>query len=161
MAYDDSMIASDAANEDYLHLDQQICFALHNASRAFGSVYRVALKDLGLTYPQYLVMLVLWEQGELPVKRISERLRLDSGTLSPLLKRLEVNGFVHRERSQDDERSVTVRLTDKGTALRERAKAVPQSIATATGLPLAGIEQLREQLSTLTAALLTPPAAKM
>src|SRR3954451_4729216 len=86
-------------DEEFLRLDNQICFSLHAASRAFGSVYRVALKELGLTYPQYLVMLVLWEHGDLPVKRIGEYLRLDSGTLSPLLKRLEAGGLVRRERS--------------------------------------------------------------
>src|ERR671922_2043504 len=81
---------------DWLRLDQQICFSLHAASRAFGGVYRVVLKDLGLTYPQYLVMLVLWEHGELPVKKLGEHLRLDSGTLSPLLKRLETAGLGRR-----------------------------------------------------------------
>ena len=89
-----------------LRLDRQICFSLHAASRAFDGVYRGMLKDLGLTYPQYLVMLVLWEHGELPVKKLGEHLRLDSGTLSPLLKRLETAGLVRRERSARDERSV-------------------------------------------------------
>lgn len=100
---------------DWLRLDQQICFSLNAASRAFGGVYRVILKDLGLTYPQYLVMLVLWEHGELPVKKLGEHLRLDSGTLSPLLKRLETAGLVRRERSVRDERSVEVRLTEEGS----------------------------------------------
>ena len=139
--------------EDLLRLDTQICFSLHAASRAFGSVYRVVLKDLGLTYPQYLVMLVLWEHGELPVKRIGELLRLESGTLSPLLKRLDAAGLVHRERSAEDERSVTVRLTEQGTALREPALRVPQRIATATGLSLTEVAELRERLNRLTEAL--------
>lgn len=138
---------------DYLRLDHQVCFSLHAASRAFGQVYRVALKDLGLTYPQYLVMLVLWEHGELPVKRIGELLRLDSGTLSPLLKRLEAGGLVARRRSPEDERSVTVRLTDAGTALRERARGVPRRIAAATGLSFEEIGELRARLHTLTATL--------
>lgn len=98
---------------DWLRLDQQICFSLNAASRAFNGVYRVVLKDLGLTYPQYLVMLVLWEHGELPVKKLGEHLRLDSGTLSPLLKRLEAAGLVRRERSVRDERSVRVRPTGR------------------------------------------------
>lgn len=106
--------------DEYLRLDRQICFSLNAASRAFGGVYRTLLKDLGLTYPQYLVMLVLWEaapeEGPLPVKRLGERLRLDSGTLSPLLKRLEANGLVRRERSATDERSVTIALTPAGAA---------------------------------------------
>src|SRR4051812_1474096 len=117
---------------DWLRLDQQICFSLNAASRAFGGVYRVILKDLGLTYPQYLVMLVLWEHGELPVKKLGEHLRLDSGTLSPLLKRLEAAGLVRRERSPQDERSVHIHLTDEGTALREAALQVPRRIAAAT-----------------------------
>ncbi|MGQ4388112.1 MarR family winged helix-turn-helix transcriptional regulator [Streptomyces sp. SAS_270] len=139
--------------EDYLRLDQQICFSLNAASRAFNGVYRVVLKDLGLTYPQYLVMLVLWEHGELPVKKLGEHLRLDSGTLSPLLKRLETAGLVRRERSAHDERSVHVHLTDEGTALRERALLVPRRIAAATSLKLTEIEELRTRLDRLTSAL--------
>ncbi|EGX56028.1 regulatory protein [Streptomyces zinciresistens K42] len=139
--------------EDWLRLDQQICFSLHAASRAFGGVYRVILKDLGLTYPQYLVMLVLWEHGELPVKRLGEHLRLDSGTLSPLLKRLEAAGLVRRERSTRDERSVEVRPTAEGTALRERAAEVPRRIAAATGFDVAEIGALRARLDQLTTAL--------
>ncbi|TDC23372.1 MarR family transcriptional regulator [Streptomyces sp. 8K308] len=138
---------------EYLRLDQQICFALNAASRAFGNVYRVVLRDVGLTYPQYLVMLVLWEHGELPVKRIGELLRLDSGTLSPLLKRLEAAGLVHRRRSADDERSVTVSPTEAGAALRADAEAIPRRIAEATGLSLAEVVDLRERLGRLTAAL--------
>ncbi|MEU0273947.1 MarR family transcriptional regulator, partial [Streptomyces sp. NPDC006307] len=123
------------------------------ATRAFNGVYRTALKDLGLTYPQYLVMLVLWEHGELPVKRIGEHLRLDSGTLSPLLKRLESAGYVERRRSPEDERSVTVRPTEAGTALRERALGVPRRIAAATGMSLDEVRALRARLNELTAAL--------
>ncbi|MFD9460761.1 MarR family winged helix-turn-helix transcriptional regulator [Streptomyces sp. NPDC060027] len=141
------------ADGDFLRLDEQICFSLNAASRAFGGVYRVLLKDLGLTYPQYLVMLVLWEHGELPVKKVGEHLRLDSGTLSPLLKRLEAAGLVLRERSARDERSVRVRLTEEGTALRERALAVPRRIAAATGADLEEIRELRARLDRLTAAL--------
>ncbi|MEE1788321.1 MarR family transcriptional regulator [Streptomyces sp. SP17BM10] len=142
-----------ASDERLLRLDQQICFSLNAASRAFGGVYRVLLKDLGLTYPQYLVMLVLWEDGELPVKRIGERLRLDSGTLSPLLKRLEAAGLVRRERSPEDERSVTVALTADGAALRERAGRVPRRLLTATGMPVEDLAALRVLLDQVTAAL--------
>ncbi|MFD3931575.1 MarR family winged helix-turn-helix transcriptional regulator [Streptomyces sp. NPDC058614] len=138
---------------DFLRLDNQICFSLNAASRAFGGVYRVLLKDLGLTYPQYLVMLVLWEQGELPVKKVGEHLRLDSGTLSPLLKRLEAAGLVRRERSALDERSVHVLLTEEGVALRERALLVPRRIAAATGASFEEIRELRDRLDRLTAAL--------
>ncbi|MEU7056381.1 MarR family transcriptional regulator [Streptomyces sp. NPDC046197] len=142
-----------APDEDWLRLDRQICFSLHAASRAFNGVYRVILKELGLTYPQYLVMLVLWEHGETPVKKLGEHLRLDSGTLSPLLKRLETSGLVRRERSARDERSVEVRLTDEGAALRERATAVPRRIMSATGFSLDEIRDLRSRLDRLTTAL--------
>ena len=145
--------AAAGSEENWLRLDSQICFSLQAASRAFNGVYRVILKDLGLTYPQYLVMLVLWEEGELPVKKLGEHLRLDSGTLSPLLKRLESAGLVRRERSARDERSVEVRLTEEGTALRERAVRVPRRIVAATGLDLEEIGKLRERLDQLTTAL--------
>ncbi|MFJ4472585.1 MarR family winged helix-turn-helix transcriptional regulator [Streptomyces sp. NPDC089424] len=137
----------------WLRLDRQICFTLNAASRAFGGMYRVVLKDLGLTYPQYLVMLVLWEDGTVPVKRLGERLRLDSGTLSPLLKRLEAAGLVRRERSVRDERSVEVRLTEEGDAMRERALRVPQRIAAATGFDVEEIQELGARLDRLTTAL--------
>ncbi|MFF9910543.1 MarR family winged helix-turn-helix transcriptional regulator [Streptomyces sp. NPDC013457] len=140
-------------DEDFLRLDQQICFSLHAATRAFNGVYRAALKDLGLTYPQYLVMLVLWEHGELPVKRIGEHLRLDSGTLSPLLKRLEAAGYVERRRSAEDERSVTARPTEAGTALREQARAVPRRIAAATGMELEEMRAMRARLDELAVRL--------
>ncbi|MFI7102372.1 MarR family winged helix-turn-helix transcriptional regulator [Streptomyces sp. NPDC050161] len=138
---------------ELLRLDHQVCFSLHAASRAFGGVYRDALKDLGLTYPQYLVMLVLWEDGPRPVKAIGERLRLDSGTLSPLLKRLETAGLVRRERSADDERSVTVRLTPDGEELRERALPVPRRMLAATGLTVEELRTLRGLLGRVTGAL--------
>lgn len=143
----------DVPDEEFLRLDRQICFSLHTASRAFDGVYRTVLKDLGLTYPQYLAMLVLWEHGELPVKEIGDRLRLDSGTLSPLLKRLEAAGFVERRRSTRDERSVTVRPTPEGRELRARALGVPRRIAESTGLPLERIRALRAELDALTARL--------
>ncbi|WP_282703594.1 MarR family transcriptional regulator [Streptomyces sp. CC219B] len=145
--------AAAASPEEWLRLDNQICFSLHAASRAFNGVYRVILKDLGLTYPQYLAMLVLWEDGDLPVKRLGERLRLDSGTLSPLLKRLEAAGLVRRERSARDERSVEVRLTEEGTALREQALQVPRRIAAATGCDVDEIRALRSRLDELTRTL--------
>jgi MarR family transcriptional regulator, organic hydroperoxide resistance regulator len=138
---------------ELLRLDHQVCFSLHAASRAFGSVYRDALKDLGLTYPQYLVMLVLWEHGAQPVKAIGERLRLDSGTLSPLLKRLETAGLVHRERSTEDERSVTIHLTPAGDELREAALPVPRRILASTGLTVEELRTLRGLLGQVTSAL--------
>ncbi|MGX1971507.1 MarR family winged helix-turn-helix transcriptional regulator [Streptomyces kronopolitis] len=142
-----------APDAELLRLDHQVCFSLHAASRAFGGVYRDALKDLGLTYPQYLVMLVLWEHGPQPVKTIGERLRLDSGTLSPLLKRLETAGLVRRERSSEDERSVTVQLTPAGDELRTRALPVPRRMLAATGLTIEELRTLQGLLGRVTSAL--------
>lgn len=144
---------SDVPDAELLRLDHQVCFSLHAASRAFGGFYRQALKDLGLTYSQYLVMLVLWEHGPQPVKDIGERLRLDSGTLSPLLKRLEAAGLVRRDRSREDERSVLIDLTDEGARLRELALSVPRGVLGATGLSLDEVLGLQEVLGRLTAAL--------
>ncbi|MEU8911903.1 MarR family transcriptional regulator [Streptomyces nigrescens] len=138
---------------ELLRLDHQVCFSLHAASRAFGGVYRDALKGLGLTYPQYLVMLVLWEHGSQPVKTIGEQLRLDSGTLSPLLKRLESAGLVRRERSTEDERSVTIHLTPTGDELREQALPVPRRMLAATGLTIEELRTLQGLLGRVTSAL--------
>jgi MarR family transcriptional regulator, organic hydroperoxide resistance regulator len=143
----------DTAGEESLRLDAQICFSLHAASRAFNSVYRVVLKDLGLTHSQYLVMLVLWEHGALPVKKLGEHLRLESGTLSPLLKRLEAAGLVRRERSARDERSVHVHLTDDGAGLKKRALLVPCRINAATGFEPEEIIDLHARLDRLTRSL--------
>ncbi|MDH6228771.1 MULTISPECIES: MarR family winged helix-turn-helix transcriptional regulator [Streptomyces] len=139
--------------DEALLLDSQICFSLNAASRAFTALYRVVLKDLGLTYPQYLVMLVLWEDGTTPVKHLGERLRLDSGTLSPLLKRLEAAGLIRRQRSAADERSVHVHLTPEGVALREQARLVPRRVAAATGFDHHDARTLRTLLTRLTGAL--------
>jgi DNA-binding MarR family transcriptional regulator len=146
---------SDAASAG-LALEDQLCFALYSASRAVVNRYRPLLGELGLTYPQYLVMLVLWEHGVLSVKRVGEALGLDYGTLTPLLKRLEVHGLVRRERSPDDERSVLVDLTDRGAELRERARAVPAAIGTAMGLNARQVADARELLTSLTANVCTP-----
>lgn len=134
-------------------LDRQVCFALYSASRAATAVYRPVLEDLGLTYPQYLVMLVLWESEPRGVKELGEELGLDSGTLSPLLKRLEAMGLVERRRSGEDERRVVVHLTPTGRALSTRAGAIPQRLAEAAGLSGEELEQLRTTLERLTQAL--------
>ncbi|MFD0035698.1 MarR family winged helix-turn-helix transcriptional regulator [Streptomyces sp. NPDC127172] len=136
-----------------LRLDRRICFSLDAAHRAVKGAYRVILKDLGLTYPQYLVMLAMWEHGDLPAKKLGEHLRLDSGSLSPLVKRLEGVGLVRRERSTQDERSVLVRLTEEGSALRDRALDVPHRFAKATGFKLARLDQLHQNLDQLTSSL--------
>lgn len=135
---------------DELKLDRQVCFALYAASRAVTQLYRPLLDALGLTYPQYLVMLVLWERGPVTVKELGAALDLDSGTLSPLLKRLETAGLVTRGRLAGDERSVEVRLTGAGGELRERVAAVPRKIAGATGLRAAELAALRRDLVALT-----------
>jgi MarR family transcriptional regulator, organic hydroperoxide resistance regulator len=134
-------------------LDRQVCFALYSASRAATAVYRPVLDELGLTYPQYLVMLVLWENEPRGVKELGGELGLDSGTLSPLLKRLESLGLVERRRSGEDERRVAIHLTPAGRSLSGPARAIPQRLADAAGLSLDELEQLRTTLGKLTAAL--------
>jgi DNA-binding MarR family transcriptional regulator len=146
--------------DELLRLDNLLCFALHAASRAFDSVYRPLLRDAGITYPQYLVMLTLWEHRELTVKELGRLLRLDSGTLSPLLKRLEAAGYVERRRGTEDERSVTVTPTAAGEVLREKARAVAGGIASATGLEWAEASELRGRLNNLIAALDTAAATQ-
>ncbi|MER6130110.1 MarR family transcriptional regulator [Streptomyces sp. NPDC001795] len=129
-----------------LLLDDQLCFALYAAQRAVTAAYRPLLDELGLTYPQYLVLLVLWERGETTVKELATALRLDYGTVSPLLKRLESAGLVRRERSAHDERSVLVAVTGQGEQLRERAEHVPQALLSAAGLGGGEVARLREEL---------------
>ena len=127
-------------------LEDQVCFALYTASRAVTNLYRPMLDELGLTYPQYLVMLVLWEQESITVKDLGAALRLDTGTLSPLLKRMEANGLVRRRRRPDDERSVGVTLTEAGAALQGRARSVPGRLARALELTGAELVALRGTL---------------
>ncbi|MFF4564183.1 MarR family winged helix-turn-helix transcriptional regulator [Streptomyces sp. NPDC001435] len=129
-----------------LLLDEQLCFALYAAQRAVTAAYRPLLDELGLTYPQYLVLLVLWERGETTVKELAAALRLDYGTVSPLLKRLAAAGLVRRERSPRDERSVLVACTERGRELRERAARVPGALLTTTGLGASEVARLREEL---------------
>ena len=116
------------AAPDALQLENQVCFALSVAARNVVAVYRPFLEPMGLTHPQYLVMLALWQHGPLSVKRLSELLQLDPGTLSPLVKRLETSGFVRRDRDPRDERSLAIALTDEGRALRDRAERIPAGI---------------------------------
>lgn len=117
---------NEARSVDTLKLDTQLCFALYSASRATIDIYRPLLDSLGITYPQYLVLLILWEQGTCSVKDIGTRLHLDSGTLSPLLKRLEGAGFIKRQRRAEDERVVDISLTDEGYALKSQAALIPE-----------------------------------
>jgi DNA-binding MarR family transcriptional regulator len=136
-----------------------VCFALYSASRAVTAFYRPVLEPLGLTYPQYLVMMLLWEHGERSVKELGTALMLDSGTLSPLLKRLEAAGLVIRRRDPTDERSVLVRLTEAGDDLRRAAAEVPMSLAAASGLHPRKLAELRDTLTTLTRTMLAAASA--
>jgi MarR family transcriptional regulator, organic hydroperoxide resistance regulator len=142
-----------------LTLDEALCFALYSASHALTGFYRPLLDELGITYPQYLVLLSLWERDGVAVGALAERLRLDYGTLSPLLKRLQTAGLINRERRADDERSVIVSLTAAGRALRARANCIPQEVVAATGLDAESFESLRETLQRLTAAVTAASAA--
>lgn len=140
-------------------LDEQICFALYNASRAVTARYRDLLAPLGLTYPQYLVLLVLWQGGPTTVSELGHQLQLESGTLSPLLKRLEAHGLLTRTRSVADERTVDVALTDAGVALREQAAGFADQICGATGLELTDLQTLRADIAALAAAVRANTAA--
>jgi DNA-binding MarR family transcriptional regulator len=135
-------------------LDGQLCFALYSANLAMGKLYRQLLADLDLTYPQYLVMLVLWEGDGITVSELGERLFLDSATLTPLLKRLQSAGLVQRTRGTRDERQVIVTLTDEGRALREKAGQVPVDVFCATGCEIDEVVGLKGQLEKLRAGLI-------
>ncbi len=135
-------------------LDQQLCFAIYSTMHAVNKTYAPLLESVGLTYPQYLVMLVLWEADDLTVKEIGERLHLDSGTLTPLLKRLEAMGLLRRARDPKDERQVRVKLVEKGSAMRRKAKAIPGQIARAMGRPAEDLKALRKELRKVRNALL-------
>ncbi|ANS25901.1 MarR family transcriptional regulator [Rhodococcus opacus] len=138
---------------DNLTLDRQVCFALYSASRAMTAKYRSMLDSLGVTYPQYLVLLVLWERDGRGVREICDALDLDTGTLSPLLKRLETLGLVERRRSSADERRVGIHLTEKGAALRAAAEGIPAELADSTGMEIDELVALRDTLSRLTESL--------
>jgi DNA-binding MarR family transcriptional regulator len=147
----DAAAPQPAGAEHTLLLDDQLCFVLYAASRAVTARYRPLLDALSLTYPQYLVMLVLWEHEAVAVKELGAALQLDYGTLTPLVKRLEANGLVRRERRADDERSVQVTLTAEGAALRQRATEVPPAMGDAMGLTPEETAQVKTLLRRLTA----------
>lgn len=136
-------------------LDTQLCFALHDASRAISASYRRGLAPLGLTYSQYVVLLVLWEHGPTTMGRLCRELHLDSGTLSPLLQRLEERGRVVRRRRSEDERTVEVSCTTEGEALREPVLAVQRRVQSETGLEIQDLSRLRTELQTLADRLRT------
>ncbi|WP_274653886.1 MarR family winged helix-turn-helix transcriptional regulator [Paenibacillus humicola] len=126
-----------------------LCFSLYACSRAISRMYRPLLENMGITYPQYLVLMVLWEHGESTVKELGEALDLDSGTLTPLLKRMEANKLIVRERSKEDERVVVVKLAETGAALKEEADCIPMSLLTASGMTTEEIVRLTESINDL------------
>ena len=132
-----------------LKLDNQLCFALYSATHALTRAYRNALESTGITYTQYLVMLALWENNQLTVKTVADRLDLDSASLTPILKRLEVAGFLVRQRNKTDERVVEITLTDKGYALQDEVANIQKRVACQTGLPPDEFEVLKSSLHKL------------
>jgi DNA-binding MarR family transcriptional regulator len=143
---------------DSLALDRQVCFALATANRSVIAVYRPVLEAIGLTHPQYLVMLALWERSPRTVRDIGDALLLDPATLSPLLKRLEAAGLITRARNARDDRALDIELTAEGRALRAQAEAVPATIVERLGLPLDELERMRDSLTRLIAAATSVPA---
>ncbi|TKW79125.1 MAG: MarR family transcriptional regulator [Bradyrhizobium icense] len=142
-------VMAKSAGDLPLLLANQLCFAVYSTAHAFNRFYKPLLDKLGLTYPQYLVMLVLWEEDGVPVKDIGERLFLDSGTLTPLLKRLEAAGLLKRTRSKEDERQVIVALTPQGEALKEKARSLPLSILAASQCSVAELSTLKSEIVSL------------
>jgi DNA-binding MarR family transcriptional regulator len=141
------MAKSSMTPDDILALENQFCFALYSASLAMTKTYKPLLEKLGLTYPQYLVMLVLWQQDDLLVKAIGENLFLDSGTLTPLLKRLEASNLIVRTRDQSDERQVRITLTREGRALKKKALDIPTQVLCASGQAATTLGNLRRSLA--------------
>ena len=149
MAVDDTQVQE----RDALALERQVCFALSVASRSVVGAYRPVLEPLGLSHPQYLVMLALWGSRPLSLRQLSEQLRLEPATLSPLVKRLEAAGLLVRARRADDERTLDITLTDRGIALREQALAVPTTMADRLGLDREELEQLHQLMTRLITAV--------
>ena len=137
---------------DPLQLDRQVCFALAAASRSVIALYRPVLEPMGLTHPQYLVMLALWERSPRNAREIADALLLEPATLSPILKRLEASGLISRERQKSDERALAIELTDAGVALRRQAERVPGAIVARLGIDVAELERIRDDLTGLIAA---------
>jgi MarR family transcriptional regulator, organic hydroperoxide resistance regulator len=132
-----------------LKLENQICFKIYSAEREITKLYRNLLEELDVTYPQYLVMLVLWEENSVTVKELGQKLFLDSGTLSPMLKRMEGNGLIERRRSLEDERTVIISLTKKGEDLKDKAQCIPSKLLENLSLDLMELNNLNQTLSTI------------
>lgn len=129
--------------EDLLKLDKQLCFSVYVLHREIMQCYRPILKNIGLTYPQYITMMTLWEKDDVTVNQVGEILQLDNGTLTPLLKRLESKGYLERKRSKEDERVVKINLTEKGLKLKQNASFIPIELEKAMNLNLEEMEQLK------------------
>ncbi|MBP1999387.1 DNA-binding MarR family transcriptional regulator [Paenibacillus shirakamiensis] len=137
------------STHEQMRLENQLCFSLYACSRAISRMYRPLLDELGLTYPQYLVLLVLWEREESSVKELSSTLDLDSGTLTPMLKRMESAGLLSRRRSLEDERVVKVSLTAEGKLLKEKAVCIPNALMTSSGMSIPDLIAMNEQVKRL------------
>lgn len=137
---------NDSSKDDLLQLEKFLCFSVYSASHAFNRIYKPLLDVLGLTYPQYLVMVALWQEDDQSVRSIGEKMYLESSTLTPLLKRLEANGLVTRKRDPNDERSVRISLTEQGEELRIKAREVPPCVLEATGLDIETAKRLNRDL---------------
>lgn len=150
-----SETAGPATSDDLLALENQVCFALAGAARGVIGLYRPILEPLGLTHPQYLVMLALWQRNPRTLRDLGEALQLEPATLSPLLKRLEAQGYITRHRNARDERTLDVTLTDEGRALRERALDIPPQVVERLGMSLDELGALRDRLTEVIAAVRT------
>lgn len=146
MNADDSATAPAAGSCEALLLDNQLCFALYSTSLMMTKVYKPLLQELGLTYPQYLAMMVLWERDGITVGEISTRLLTDPGSLTPLLKRLEADGLLNRTRSKEDERVVQLFLTEQGKAMQQKALSIPQCILAASGVSVEQLQAMQQDL---------------
>lgn len=140
-------------NYEMLKLENQLCFSIYSASRAITKLYRPFLQEVGLTYPQYLVMMVLWEKESITLKELGDKLFLDSGTLTPLLKRLEGMDIVKRERGKDDERVLYVTITDKGMKMRDKASTIPECVMKATNADMELLVRLKKDTDKLISIL--------
>ena len=147
------MVRKQTAADQALRLDNQICFAVYSTAHAFNRVYKPLLDRLGLTYPQYLVMLALWGDAPLRFREVSEMLRMDAATLSPIVKRLEQAGYVSRTPVEGDERTFSLAPTEAGRALRERALDVPPAVVDRLGVPVERLMALRDELTAVIAAV--------
>ncbi|ASP40640.1 MarR family transcriptional regulator [Bacterioplanes sanyensis] len=150
----DPALSDPAPGSNPLALDNQLCFALYSTSLAMTQMYKELLTPIGLTYPQYTIMLILWEQDGVTLKHIAERLGQKSGSLTPVIKRLETDGFIRRQRGKDDDRSLSIELTHAGQVLREQGLQVNQCILEACDLPLKNLVDLRDNLNELKQQLL-------